>query len=472
MIPLSLEAVIAGLRGGPSLRLVGDPTVLISDVTIDSREVAEGSLFACIPGAHRDGHEFAAQAVADGARALIVERELPIAVPQIITDDARALTGWVAASLFGHPCDALLMIGVTGTNGKTTTAQLIGDVLRFAGRRVEVLGTLSGKNTTPEATTLQRLLAQWRDGGVDSVVMEVSSHALALHRVAGAHFDAAVFTNLGRDHLDLHGTIERYFAAKASLFRPGLSDVGLVNADDVHGRLLSDSAMIPMNTYSLDDITDLEVTATHHRYRWRDLAVEVGIGGEYNASNSLAAAEACVLVGIDPAVVADGLAAAHAVPGRFEPIVAGQPFAVIVDYAHTPDGLEVALDAARNAVGDGRLIVVFGCGGDRDRDKRPEMGAVAGRAADIVIVTSDNPRSENPLAIIDAIIGGVPADYRGRVVIEPDRQTAIARAVGIARAGDLVLIAGKGHETTQTIGDQVLPFDDRAVARTLLEDLS
>ncbi len=472
MIPLSLEAVIAGLRGGPSLRLVGDPTVLIADITIDSREVAEGSLFACIPGAHRDGHEFAARAVADGARALIVERELPIAVPQIITDDARALTGWVAASLFGHPCDALLMIGVTGTNGKTTTAQLIGDVLRFAGRRVEVLGTLSGKNTTPEATTLQRLLAQWRDGGVDSVVMEVSSHALALHRVAGAHFDLAVFTNLGRDHLDLHGTIEQYFAAKASLFRPGLSDMGVVNADDVHGRLLFDSAMIPMNTYSLDDITYLEVTATHHRYRWRDLAVEVGIGGEYNASNSLAAAEACVLVGIDPAVVADGLAAAHAVPGRFEPIVAGQPFAVIVDYAHTPDGLEVALDAARNAVGDGRLIVVFGCGGDRDRDKRPEMGAVAGRAADIVIVTSDNPRSENPLAIIDAIIGGVPADYRGRVVIEPDRQTAIARAVGIARAGDLVLIAGKGHETTQTIGDQVLPFDDRAVARTLLEDLS
>jgi UDP-N-acetylmuramoyl-L-alanyl-D-glutamate--2,6-diaminopimelate ligase len=443
-----LDAVLTGVRGGPTYRVVGDASVTITDVTIDSREVVPGALFCCLPGAHHDGHEFAAASVAAGAAAILVERELPLAVPQVVTSAARALTGWVAAAFHDHPCDALQMVGVTGTNGKTTTSQLIGDVLRHAGRQVEVLGTLSGKHTTPEAPALQRQLAAWRDGGVDVVVMEVSSHALVMDRVAGTRFDVAVFTNLGRDHLDLHGTVERYFAAKARLFEATLSDLGIVNVDDV---------------------SDLRVEATWHEFTWRGVDVRVGIGGRYNASNSLAAAEACAALGLSPATIAAGLRAARPVPGRFEPVDAGQPFAVIVDYAHTPDGLAVALAAARDAAGGHRVLVVFGCGGDRDREKRPEMGSVAAAGADVVVVTSDNPRSEDPAAIIDAIIRGVPADYRGRVVIEADRSLAIATAIHHAQPGDVVLIAGKGHETTQTIGTTVLPFDDRAVARTLLE---
>jgi UDP-N-acetylmuramoyl-L-alanyl-D-glutamate--2,6-diaminopimelate ligase len=468
-MPRQLDEVLAGVRGGPAYRISGDGSVSITDVTIDSREVVPGALFCCLPGTHHDGHEFAAASVAAGAAAILVERELPLAVPQVVTSAARALTGWVAASFHGHPCDALQMVGVTGTNGKTTTSQLIGDVLRHAGRRVEVLGTLSGKHTTPEAPALQRQLAAWRDSGVDVVVMEVSSHALVMDRVAGAHFDVAVFTNLGRDHLDLHGTVERYFAAKARLFEPVLSDVGIVNIDDVHGRLLFDSASIETRPFSLDDVHDLRVAANWHEFTWRGADIAVGIGGRYNASNSLAAAEACLALGLSPEVIAAGLRNARPVAGRFEPVDAGQPFAVIVDYAHTPDGLAVALAAARDAADGKRVLVVFGCGGDRDRDKRPEMGAAAAAGADEIVVTSDNPRSEDPALIIDAIIRGVPADYRGRVVIEVDRSLAIAAAIDHARSGDVVLIAGKGHETTQTIGTAVLPFDDRVVARTLLE---
>jgi UDP-N-acetylmuramoyl-L-alanyl-D-glutamate--2,6-diaminopimelate ligase len=378
----------------------------------------------------------------------------------------------LAASLHGHPCDSLAMVGITGTNGKTTTSQLIGSIMRSAGRSVEVLGTLSGAHTTPEAPDLQRQLAAWRDRGVDTVAMEVSSHALALNRVAGARFDVAVFTNLGRDHLDLHGTVERYFAAKASLFEPRLADLGVVNTDDVHGRLLFDSASIPLIAYSLDDVSALEVHQTHHTYRWHGVAISVGIGGAFNAMNSLAAATACHAMGIDEQVIADALAAAPPVPGRFEPIVAGQPFAVIIDYAHTPDGLREALGAARDTTTDGQVIVVFGCGGDRDRDKRPEMGATAAELADRVVVTSDNPRSEDPMAIINATVGGVPADYRTNVVIEPDRRNAIAVALQMARRGDVVLVAGKGHEATQTIGDTVVPFDDRVVTRELLGAMS
>jgi UDP-N-acetylmuramoyl-L-alanyl-D-glutamate--2,6-diaminopimelate ligase len=402
----------------------------------------------------------------------VVERPLPLPVPQVVTSDARAATGWFAAAAHGHPADRLRMVGVTGTNGKTTTTQLVGAVLRHAGQTVEVIGTLSGPKTTPEATDLQRSFAALRDGGTDSVVMEVSSHALALHRIDGTSFEVAVFTNLGRDHLDLHGTVERYFAAKARLFEPGLARHAVVNVDDVHGRLLADSLAIPVTTFSTTDVTDVRVTATSHAYRWRDVEIVVGIGGAFNVMNSLAAATACSVLGIPSDRIAAGLAAAPAVPGRMEPVDAGQPFALLVDYAHTPDGLREALRAVRAAVGEGRVIAVFGCGGDRDREKRPEMGAVVAELADVAVVTSDNPRSEDPLAIIDATVAGVPEHYRDRVVIEPDRRRAIAAAIRNARHGDVVLVAGKGHETTQTIGDTVVPFDDRAVARQLLEELA
>ena len=473
----TLGEVLDGVRGGPARTLVpagtdGDASAratVVHDVTLDSREVAPGTVFCCVPGERRDGHEFAAGAVAAGATALLVERRLPLDVPQVLVADARAATGWLAASVYGHPVDALTMVGVTGTNGKTTTAQLIGHVLRVTGRRTEVFGTLSGRFTTPEAPALQRALAECRDDGFDAVAMEVSSHALALGRVGGAHFDVSVFTNLGRDHLDFHGTVERYFAAKARLFEAPLTDVGVVNTDDVHGRLLFDTASIPMVPFSIDDLADVVVGPTSHEYTWRRERVRVGLGGGFNVMNSLAAATACAALGIEAADVAAALSDAPAVPGRFEPVEAGQRFAVLVDYAHTPDGLEEALRAVRATTGgDGRVIVVFGCGGDRDREKRPLMGSVAARLADVVVITSDNPRSEDPLEIVDATRRGVPDDYRDRVVTEPDRRTAIGAALRSARPGDVVLIAGKGHETTQTIGDLVLPFDDRAVARELL----
>jgi UDP-N-acetylmuramoyl-L-alanyl-D-glutamate--2,6-diaminopimelate ligase len=453
------------------LDVVGDAATPVTDVVDDSRTVKAGALFCCVPGDRTDGHDHAAAAVAGGATALLVERRLDLPVAQVVVADSRVAMGHLAAAFHGHPSRRLTMVGVTGTNGKTTTTSLIAAVLRHAGWTVGHLGTLTGPRTTPESPELQRRLADFVSEGAQAVVMEVSSHALALHRVTGCHFDLAVFTNLGRDHLDLHGTVERYFAAKAMLFTPALADRGIVNLDDPHGQLLRDAATIPMTGFSLAEVDDLRVGATRHAYRWRGELVEVGIGGRFNASNSLAAATVCAALDLDPATIAAGLASAPSVPGRFEPVAAGQPFDVIVDYAHTPDGLREALDAARDGAAGGRVIVVFGCGGDRDRDKRPEMGAVAADLADLVVVTSDNPRSEDPLAIIGAIVAGVPAQYRDRVVTEPDRRRSFAAAFAAAHRGDVVVIAGKGHETTQTVGTSVLPFDDRTVARELLERL-
>ena len=448
-----------------------DAAVEIGAITHDSRQVGPGTLFCCLPGSRVDGHEFAAAAVEAGASALLVERVLPLGVPQITVADARSAMGHLAAALHGRPTDDLLAVGVTGTNGKTTTTHLIAAILEAAGRPTGVIGTLTGVHTTPEAPDLQRRLAEMRDAGSTAVAMEVSSHALALHRVDGCRFAAGVFTNLGRDHLDFHGTIERYFAAKAALFTPGLCSVGVVNRDDVHGRLLLDSATIPMVPFSIDDVSDVVVTAAEHSYTWRGEHIQVRMGARFNVMNSLAAATTAAVLGVEPSVIAAGLAAAEPVPGRFEAVDAGQPFAVVVDYAHTPDGLREVLATARDASAGGRVIVVFGCGGDRDREKRPEMGAVAADLADLVVVTSDNPRSEDPETIIASIVEGIPGGYGdGRVAVETDRRRAIDVALRAARPGDVVVIAGKGHESTQTIGATVVPFDDRAVARTLLEN--
>ena len=452
--------------------LSGDPATIVSAITHDSRRAVPGALFCCLPGAKADGHDYAAAAVANGAAALVVERPLELPVPQLVVSDSRRAMGLLASAFWGHPSRSLMMVGVTGTNGKTTTTSLIAAVLGAAGMGVGVIGTLTGAFTTPESTDLQEQLASFVRDGKRAAVMEVSSHALVMHRVTGCHFDVAVFTNLGRDHLDFHGSIERYFAAKASLFEPVLSKQGVVNVDDVHGRLLCDAAQIPMVPFSLDDIDDLVVTPTSHSYLWRNQRVTVGIGAAFNAMNSLAAATACAALGIPTETIVRGLATAAAVPGRFEPVRAGQAFDVIVDFAHTPDGLREALSAARRAAGTGRVIAVFGCGGDRDRDKRPQMGEIAAELADVVVVTSDNPRSEDPLDIINAVIGGVPPDYRDRVLSEPDRRRAFGIAFRAAVAGDVVVIAGKGHESTQTIGASVLPFDDRVVARELLEAMS
>ena len=453
------------------VELTGRPDAVVHDLTHDSRQVRPGWAFACVPGGQFDGHQFAAAAVEQGAGVLIVEQRQPLDVAQLVVTDVRRAMGPIAAAVHGHPATKMRMLGITGTNGKTTTTHLLAAILRGAGFDERQLGTLSGARTTPEAPDLQRTLAGFVDDGVDAVVMEVSSHALALHRVAGTRFDVAAFTNLGRDHLDLHESMETYFRAKASLFSPELTEMGVTNLDDPYGRLLLDATAVEMLGFSLSQAIDVEVGVNHHAFTWRGHRITVPIGGRFNVMNTLAALTASQALGIDTELAASGLAECPPVPGRFEVVSdpAVHAFAVVVDYAHTPDGLEELLTAARNLAGRSRVIVVFGCGGDRDVDKRPLMGAAASTHADVVIITSDNPRHEDPESIVRAAADGIDPRHHRSVVIEVDRRVAINSAIETARPGDVVVIAGKGHETTQTIGDQALPFDDRAVARTALD---
>lgn len=478
----TLDELRAALPRAAQARIVGDGARTVASITHDSRSVAAGAMFACLRGEHFDGHDFAPGAVAAGATSLLVDHPVASidesAVSQLVVADTRLALGPVAAAVYDNPSTSLRVVGITGTNGKTTTSALLASILRAAGDPTGVIGTLSGAHTTPEAPELQGRLASMRAAGDLSVVMEVSSHALALHRADGIRFDAAVFTNLGRDHLDLHGTQEEYFRAKASLFEPGRAVVGVVNVDDVHGRLLFDAAPIEMVPFSRADAgDDVTVTAGTLRFTWRGVRLDVPIGGMFNLMNALAAATTAAAVGVGMDAIVTGLAAAPLIPGRFERVVPGDGTAnaieVVVDYAHTPDGLEEVIAAGGSVVGErGRVIVVFGAGGDRDREKRPAMGAIAARLADIAVVTSDNPRSEDPRAIIDAVVAGIGADDRGRVEVVIDRADAIKTAITLAEPGDMVIIAGKGHETTQTIGSEVLPFDDREVARAVLEGRS
>jgi len=450
---------------------ITDPTII--DIAFDSQRVVPGALFCCIRGNHRDGHEFAAGAVADGAVAVLVDHEVPLpGAVQIVVDDTRSAMAHLASAFFGRPSERLDIVGITGTNGKTTTAHIMACALGALGSRTGVIGTLSGAHTTPESVDLQRQLAAFADDRCRSVAMEVSSHALALDRVIGTRFKVAIFTNLGHDHLDLHGTQERYFAAKAKLFEPDMSDHGVVNVDDLHGRLLADAHPIAMSTFSRADVESVSIGAFHHEYTWRGETIRVGLGGRFNVMNTLAAATALSVLGYGPAEIAAALATTTPVRGRFEPVDAGQPFAVIIDYAHTPDALVQVLAAGRGVAAGNRVSIVFGCGGDRDHDKRPAMGLAAAEGADSVILTSDNPRSEDPQAIINDVIVGVPSHYGGRIAVEPDRYQAIARALRAAGPGDVVIIAGKGHETTQTFRSTVEAFDDRAVATALLRDPS
>ena len=458
---------------------------VISSVVHDSRQVTPGSLYACLRGEQFDGHMFAADAVRCGATAILVDHQLDellvdaLHVPQIVVDDTRLRLGPIAAEVAGHPSRALATVGITGTNGKTTTAALMASIFEAAGRPCGVVGTLHGTRTTPEAPELQTLLRDFVDTGCTAAALEVSSHALAMHRVDGTEFDAVVFTNLGHDHLDLHGSHEEYFRAKARLFTSSFSIVGVVNVDDPYGRLIADTAQSDIAgsefrvvEYSLSDISDVDVTATSHRYIWRGRRVEVPMGGDFNVANSLAALTTAVALGIDVDVAVAGVSSFATVPGRFEVIEPGDGgehgVTVIVDYAHTPDGLERLLEAARAVAGEGSLIVVFGCGGNRDRAKRPEMGAVAVRGADRVVITSDNPRSERPQAIIDEIRGGIDRGVHADVRTILDRREAIGEAIASATAGDVVVIAGKGHETEQEFADRTVEFDDRAVAREFL----
>jgi UDP-N-acetylmuramoyl-L-alanyl-D-glutamate--2,6-diaminopimelate ligase len=377
----------------------------------------------------------------------------------------------VASRFHGEPSHALTVVGVTGTNGKTTVTHLLRSVLEAHGWPAAVVGTLGGLHTTPEAPELEALLARLRDEGRRAVAMEVSSHALDQHRVDGMRFAVAVFTNLSQDHLDHHGTMEDYFAAKARLFGPELAARGVVNADDPYGRTLLEKAPIPLDAFTIADASDLTVGVDGSSFAWCGQRVALHLGGLFNVRNALAAAAAARALGVPPDTVAEGLGRVTSVPGRFEAVDGGQPFSVLVDYAHTPEGLEQVLGAARAAAGsEHRVIVVFGAGGDRDRAKRPLMGRAATRLADLVVLTSDNPRSEDPMVIIEDVLSG--AVSLDGLVVEPDRAAAIGAAIGAARPGDVVVLAGKGHEDTQVFADRTVPFDDREVARAALARLA
>ena len=443
----------------------------VSSIELDSRRVVPGALFCCIPGEHADGHDHAPDAVAAGAVALLAERPVAVDVPTSLVPSVRTVIGPVAARLSGSPSTRLDVVGITGTNGKTTTAELVRVILEHAARPTTVIGTLTGARTTPEAPELQRLLSGAVDAGQRAVAMEVSSHALAQHRVDGTRMAVAVFTNLSRDHLDYHPSMEAYFRAKARLFTPELAAAAVVNVDDPHGRLLLDAAVVPTVGFGLADADDLHVTAAGSDFTWRGHEVHLSMVGRFNVANAVAAATACSVLGVDDATIAAALSSPASVPGRFERIDAGQPFTVVVDFAHTPDGLEQALAAARELAGPHRVLVVFGCGGDRDATKRPEMGEVAARMADLVVVTADNSRHEQTGDIIDAIVGGIPAgSTSAAIVVEADRARAIGLALEAAHDGDVVVVAGKGHETTQTLGDVTSPFDDRVVVAAALAD--
>ncbi|MPZ91921.1 MAG: UDP-N-acetylmuramoyl-L-alanyl-D-glutamate--2,6-diaminopimelate ligase [Actinobacteria bacterium] len=484
---------------GPLAHAAGDVLVSISGgeatpiggVSLDSRRVTEGDIFFCVPGLLRDRHDFAPAAVEAGAAALVVERPLGLRVPEVRVTDARVAMARMGAEFYGRPGDDLMLLGVTGTSGKTTTTWLLEPILVAAGHVAGLIGTIEtriagesmpGVRTTPDSLDLQRTLAEMRAAGVTAVALEVTSHALSLHRVETLFFEAAAFTNLTQDHLDFHAGMEDYFEAKRSLFVPGRVGHGAINVDDAYGRTIKESAAVDMVGFGV--AADADVRAESLRTGpWGmefvalsprgELKIKVPLIGEFNLSNCLAAVSVALAAGIDPSAIEAGLQSVSAVPGRFEAVDAGQPFSIVVDYSHKPDALDNVLREARRIArqnrGEGRVVCVFGCGGDRDRAKRPLMGRVAAAGADIVVVTSDNPRSEDPQAIIAEVVQGITAERSdGPEASIVDRRAAIEFAIGEATDGDVVVIAGKGHESGQVFADHTEPFDDRIVVREAL----
>jgi UDP-N-acetylmuramoyl-L-alanyl-D-glutamate--2,6-diaminopimelate ligase len=479
---MKLKELLAGLSGA---RILGDPCAAVSDLAFDSRRVGPGSLFFCVPGGRVDGHEFAPQAVRAGAVGLVVERELGLDVAQVVVEDARAAMAPVAARFWRDPSAELRVVGVTGTNGKTTTAFLVREILERAGVRCGLLGTVKQvvggseeevERTTPEAIELQATLRRMLEGGDRACAMEVSSHALALHRCDEIHFEVAMFLNLTQDHLDFHRDMEDYFCSKRRLFETG-PRVAIVNIDDHYGRRLGaefDCWTLSTQGGDADYVAEgICFDASGATFSIAGPMGEVGartrLPGHFNVANALAAFAAAIALGVDAQTAVRALAGAARVPGRFEPIDEGQRFSVLVDYAHTPDSLENVLRAARRLT-ETRLISVFGAGGDRDRGKRPQMGRAAAVLSDLTVLTSDNPRSERPEEIVSEILAGI--NDEAEVEVELDRRAAIALALGRAGPGDVVVIAGKGHEQGQEFeGARRVPFDDRQVAAEQLRRL-
>jgi UDP-N-acetylmuramoyl-L-alanyl-D-glutamate--2,6-diaminopimelate ligase len=472
---VELDALIRALA--PS-EVAGGRPVAIGDLAYDTRRVSAGALFFCVRGERVDGHDLAWEAIERGAVALVVERVLDVGVPQLLVPSTRESMAVAADIFFGEPTKQLELAGVTGTNGKTTTTFLLRAILDAAGRKPGLVGTVEwhvggrprpAPFTTPEAIDLQRLFREMLDAGDRSAAVEASSHGATLRRLDRVRFDALVFTNLSQDHLDLHGSMDDYFAAKRRLFTGPAPPPAAVNVGDEWGRRLAvdleDLHRAPLVTFGLAPAAEIRpeglvVDAQGSRFRTAGIEIETRLRGRFNVENVLGAVAAGLLLDLDEDAIAEGIATVDGVPGRFEAIDEGQPYAVVVDYAHTPDSLSTVLGAARG-LGSGRVIVVFGAGGDRDRGKRPLMGKIAADLADVTIVTSDNPRSEDPLAIIQDVLQGAGLD----VEIDPDRRSAIARAIALADEGDVVVIAGKGHEQGQDVAGVVTPFDDREVTR-------
>ena len=483
--PVRLAELIAGMQWA------GEPAqaaVLISGVTLDSRSAKAGDLFAALPGHVRHGAEFASAAVAGGAVAILTDSAglaqcADLGVPVLVTEDPRSHLGDIAARVHGRPAEALTMLGITGTNGKTTVTHLLDAALHSAGRRTGVIGTVGvsicgetfpGSRTTPEATDLHELLAIMQGRDVDAVSMEVSSHAMSEHRVDGLIFDVVGFTNLSQDHLDYHGTMEEYFLAKAELFTSAHAKRAVIGIDDTWGARLAQNCPIEFVTWSAEGDADWTVSPSSGGITIsgpdETCEIDFHLPGAFNQANAVCAFAMLRSIGIPAADIARSWAGV-AVPGRMEEVSAGYPVRVLVDYAHTPDAVERALTAVR---GEGRLLVVVGAGGDRDRSKRPEMGAIAARLADGVWITDDNPRSEDPAAIRAAVREGaltVPGDQRAEVRESGDRALAIHQAISAAQPGDVIAILGKGHESGQDVAGVVTEFDDRVVARAALAEI-
>jgi UDP-N-acetylmuramoyl-L-alanyl-D-glutamate--2,6-diaminopimelate ligase len=456
---MDLERLVSALE---PVEVLGRQSVEVLDLAYDARAVTSGTLFFAVPGERADGHDFAPEAVERGAVAVVVERRLDLAVPQLVVRDSRAAMAPAADAFFGEPTRELEVVGVTGTSGKTTTSHLLFAILAAAGRRPGLLGTVEARvggerrgvvRTTPEAIDLQRVFREMLDAGDRSCAMEASSHASVLHRLDCVRFAVLVFTNLTQDHLDFHGDMESYFEAKRRLFLVEPRPIAVVNVGDEYGRRLADELPDAI-TFSADDASALA-------------DIELRLQGRFNVGNALGALHAARALGIDDEAIKRGLESVRGVPGRFESVDAGQPFHVIVDYAHKPDALENVLRAANELADGNRVLCVLGAGGDRDRGKRPVMGRLASELADVAIVTSDNPRSEDPEAIAAEILSGA----EGPVEVELDRAAAIGRAIGLAGPGDVVLIAGKGAEQGQEFADRTIPFDDREAAKEALRAL-
>ncbi len=472
---MGLSELVAAIE---TVSILGDTHgVVVTGVSFDSRDVAPGDIFCAIAGEHFDGHLFIHDAVARGAVAVVVERFVPLPIVQVrvYPGSMRVEMAKLASTFYGKPSTQVPMVGITGTNGKTTTSFMIASIARSADHSPFVIGTLSGYRTTPESPVIQRSLYQALEDGNDIAIMEVSSHALDQHRVDEVVYDIAIFTNLTQDHLDYHHTMDAYFMAKARLFEANRCRMGIVNIDDPWGaRLVRDSQTV-METFSIEDAVNLEMGVDGSTFVLDGQKIRLGVAGKHNVYNALAAARAAKRLGYSSEAIQVGLSSFRGVSGRLERIDEGQPFKVIVDFAHTPVALEAVLEAAHVMTPDGgRVIVVFGCGGDRDRRKRPLMGEVAESLADVTILTSDNPRSEDPVVIIQEILSGMTKSAltvlgeSSQVIVKADRREAIELALSIAQGDDVVVIAGKGHETRQTIGLSEVAFSDQEVARVAL----